>query len=181
MARIEDEATGKPSWRVPAVTRIVKKLLNDISRGPLSAGQSQTLMVLADALQDNGCTDGAVLAYLRGSKNITRDAHRTRRVLCLINGGKDAESVLWLDQLAQEVDHTYNRVMLAADNYADGGGSVYDRTGAFHSVDPSKWKQFWGHYAQVTGTELDAADMGNFFTDEDPNYYADSGGECSGC
>lgn len=72
--------------------------------------------------------------------------------------GEVAESKAWIEAFAAELDQTYNRLMEAAQIYAESTGwreHTYDNSERYKEVDYAKWPEFWKHYAVVTGKTVD--------------------------
>jgi hypothetical protein len=77
-------------WRTTTVVGICKRIRE--------TGDYSALPILADALQDADCDDAKVLKQLRSALKPTR----ALRLVCLIEGGKPAEAVKWMDEFVKE-------------------------------------------------------------------------------
>lgn len=75
----------------------------------------------------------------------------THPEFAIASGGPDAASREWIENFAAKIDMTYNRLMRAAENYADYDEWTRDDTEAYKNADAGEWDTFWEHYAVVTG------------------------------
>ena len=93
------------SWRTSTVVGICQRIRE--------TADYSALPILADALQDADCDDAKVLKQLRSDFKPTR----ALRLVCLIQGGKPAEAVEWMDGFVKEFRDGY---------YADAKGEWVD-------------------------------------------------------
>jgi hypothetical protein len=151
----------KPEWRTSAVVGMCE-----------SVRQSQdysALPILADALEDAGCDDPAMLAALRGSP----DLMTAQRLVAVAYSDESAAAVRAIEQIAydlspralveegdgygDEQDFTYERLMRAADRWFEGTksprgwGEYTVEHGSDNLQDQFSPAEFWPLYALVTG------------------------------
>jgi len=132
-------------WRTPTVLSMCQQIREKRDH--------YALPILADALEDAGYADADILAKLRETPHNAGRANEAARLACLIEGGERAEAVEWLDNLAAELDITYNALMEAADawvlhgDYTTQYGSEWWRD----TLDCSRAPHFWQRYEIVTG------------------------------
>ncbi len=82
-------------WRTSTVVGICKRIRE--------TADYSALPILADALQDADCDDAEVLMQLRS--DLTPPS--ALRLVCLIQGGKPAEAVEWMDGFVKEFSDGY--------------------------------------------------------------------------
>jgi hypothetical protein len=75
------------------LTSTVFALCNDMRR----KNDYASMPLLADALEDAGCTDAELLANCRS----TKDTIGSQRTVCLLLGGEYAKAVQWLDEFCE--------------------------------------------------------------------------------
>lgn len=69
----------------------------------------------------------------------------------------DAPDRAWIERFAARLDQTYNRLMQAADLWVEtddgkyGGDYTMDNSETYKNVASDDWKEFWRHYAAITG------------------------------
>lgn len=132
-------------WRTPTVLSMCQQMRE--------TRDYNALPILADALEDAGYDNADMLGKLRMVSRRNAKANEAARLACLIEGGEYAEAAEWLDDLAAEMDVTYNALMEAADdwvlhgNYTTQYGSQWWRD----TLDSSRAPSFWQRYEIVTG------------------------------
>lgn len=149
-----------------------------ICNGMRQSDDYSSMPILADALEDAGCDDAALLGRLRGG--LSKLMAQTE--VCLILGGKLAESVNWLMKFTSEADCPgYEDTVSAAiginiregereDDWDMGDGRMYDMSG-YYDAGLRDWgelclhfggrdahgdipAEFWDHVAVVTAKEI---------------------------
>lgn len=140
-----------PAWRTTTVQQMCQTIRLSQDYG--------ILPILADALQDAGCEDPAVLDPLR---NPALDAVDATRLVALVYSAETAASVRWVEQQAarlkpdgeygEGVQPDYRFVMKAAREYIEHQKLTSQYGGMDWQYDfPAD--EFWGHYVNIVGRE----------------------------
>ena len=129
----------------------------------------EALPILADALQDAGCTDHDLLAQCR-DPNANRI--QAERLVNLVYSDETAAAVRWLEQFVRDINyrdyknlddrvgtpsdsnpHTYERIMRAAQNSLISGGMSFasDAGADFFRESKDNRREFFWHWSLVTG------------------------------
>lgn len=165
-----------PEWRTTTVCQLCQTIRQSKDYG--------ILPILADALQDAGCDDGAMLDALR-SGDVAGDVIEAQRLLALVFGEESAEAVRWVEEVAsgmgvtdpdypggrwdfelqtfveeprtrQPVQPDYRFVMEAAAAWLESGGRDYTtQMGSEDWRDDFPFAAFWAKYVLITGAEPD--------------------------
>ncbi|MDY3558661.1 hypothetical protein R5W23_005802 [Gemmata sp. JC673] len=83
-----------PAWRTGTVVALCRRMLD--------AREFDALPILADALQDAGCTDPELLTSCQDG---TLSRARAERLVNLVYSDKTAAAVRWLEQFVRDIDH----------------------------------------------------------------------------
>ena len=67
---------------------------------------------------------------------------------------QESPSHKWIEQLAAELDQTYNRLMAAAEYWISSQEYTYDNSETYKNVPNQRWEEFWEHYEVVTNTKV---------------------------
>lgn len=134
-----------PEWRTSVVVALCRRMLD--------AREFDVLPILADALEDAGCTDGELLARCRGSG---LEPVQAERVVNLVYSDETAAAVRWLEQFVRNINYR---------DYKD----EHDEVGTESDTDPHTYE-----YAIQVG--YNGVDEGNMFfaTDEGADFFRDS-------
>ncbi len=150
--------TRSPSdWRTPTVLRLCEVIRNG---GDFDAGPA-----LADALEEAGCPNDAVMLSLRSQHDYARAGDVLFRAVALVYSDESAAAVERIDRIADAIDITYTQLMRGARDWIGSDGEDY--TTEFGSENwrdefPGYAEEFWECYALVTGTEN--VNRGSFFS-----------------
>ncbi len=75
-----------------------------------------------------------------------------------------AASQAWIAQFAAQIDQTPNRLMEAAQTYLEYDDYTYDNSESYKGQGAEAWREFWKHYAIVTGKPVKDDMADSFFT-----------------
>lgn len=149
-----------PDWRTDTVVGLCHAVrqTQDFSALP----------ILADALQDAGCEDGDLLRELRGP---TPPYFRSARLVALVLSDATAESLRWLEAVADEFPESlygdtidYDSLMAAAKDHIETGEYLTEHgSQGWQDVLYGREKEFWRHYQAVTGARV-PNDKASFFS-----------------
>lgn len=123
--------------------------------------------VLADALEEAGCTDEKLLNLLRSKWYNKIPLYR---IVCQVVGAEAAAAMKRLDEIAADVDVTYNQLMEAANRWIEYGDyTVQHGDETWRDTFPQYADEFWRLYEIITGRkegkeDKDYWDRGNFFS-----------------
>ncbi len=144
----EDRPEGY--WRTPTVMALCENMRKQ--------NNYEAMPILADALEDAGYEDKAILNQCRIERPY---GFEPQRIVCLIMGGETEASVRWIEDFADSIDQTYNRLMDSAEQWITEERYTRDDTEAYKEH-WDKFEEFWEHYEIVTGMEV--KDKSSFFT-----------------
>ncbi len=138
----------EPGWRTEAVV--------GLARGVRETKSASRLPVLADALDDAGCSDAAILTACRAATTTDNEAVV---LACKVLGGEYTDAVIELESIADRLDLTVNGLMEAAERWEqthDGewGGEYTTQMGSEHwrdNFDSRVAARFWTAWRTVTG------------------------------
>ncbi|AWM40670.1 hypothetical protein GobsT_07990 [Gemmata obscuriglobus] len=83
-----------PAWRTGTVAALCRRMLD--------TREFDALPILADALQDAGCTDPEILTSCQDG---TLSRARAERLVNLMYSDETAAAVRWLEQFVRDIDH----------------------------------------------------------------------------
>jgi hypothetical protein len=154
----------KPEWRSEAVAGLCRWMLD--------ARAYHALPVLADALEDAGCADAALLAACRDP---ALSAVRAERLVNLVYSDETAAAVRWLEQFVRDINyeddqddnaevgtpgdgypHTYEYIVEAGrQGITEGSMSFGSDAGAdfFRESDDNR-REFFRNWSLVTGVAV---------------------------
>lgn len=173
---------SEPTWRTTTVTDLITSMRH--------TADFSALPILADALEDAGYDNAAVLAELRGGPHdFATGCIATAKLL----GGQLALSLQWIAHLALTLRYAeqdeHDRYDENPDNYSSGSplrGTGQQMSAHFliaaarrmevenditwqyggqswmGAMNAHRYTEFWRHYAAVTGTEF--RDRGSFIS-----------------
>jgi len=75
-----------------------------------------------------------------------------------------AKSQAWIAQFAAKIDQTPNRLMDAAQTYLEYDDYTRDDSESYKGQGAEMWREFWRHYAVVTGKPVEDGKDDSFFT-----------------
>jgi hypothetical protein len=143
----------KPEWRTSTVSLLCQSMreAQDYSATP----------ILADALQEAGCDDAALLEALRGG----RPFWSAERLVAQVYSDETAAAVTWVEGFVADLGEggypghlpmmTYEMLMEGArafnagDEYPFGDGSM-----DWSNVSDERDHEFWAAFQKVTGTRI---------------------------
>lgn len=147
-----DESTA---WRTPEVVALCKKMREAEGFEP------EELPILADMISERGFSDENILKVM--TKDYVKSVQRDR-IVALIHSEETAAAVRWIEEWAEELDQTYNRLMEAAETWLLENDYTYDNTESYKHVDYSRWAEFWKNYEIVTGQDASKRSGDTFYT-----------------
>lgn len=81
---------------------------------------------------------------------------KIERVVQALDGDK-------IRNFAQRIGKSYEALMAAADYYVATGEEIVDNGGGYKAAWQTDWKEFWEHYEQIRGVEVERKDSGIFY------------------
>jgi hypothetical protein len=140
-----------PQWRTTTVLALCRRMLD--------TRQFDTMPILADALQDAGCTDAELLAQCQ-----TPDlaAVHSERLVNLIYSDETAGAVRWLEQFVRDINysddspHTYEYVIESGHQGATKGYMYFgsDAGADFFRDSDENRREFFRNWSLVTGVAV---------------------------
>ena len=109
----------KPEWRTTTVLALCRRMLD--------GREFDALPILADALQDAGCTDTELLAQCQDEK-LSRV--RAERLVNLVYSVETADAVRWIEQFVRDINYR---------DYRDDGEEE-DEVGTPSDTDPHNYE-----------------------------------------
>jgi|GEM_PF-5240888 len=137
-----------PQWRTTTVVALCRRMLD--------TRQFDTMPILADALQDAGCTDQSLLAQCQDAK---LESVQVERLVNLVYSDETAAAVRWLEQFVRDINYR---------DYKDED----DEVGTPSDTDPHSYAGIidMGHRGVDDGNMYFGSDAGaDFFRESDDN------------
>ncbi|MDY3553900.1 hypothetical protein R5W24_003014 [Gemmata sp. JC717] len=158
-------------WRTGTVVALCRRMLD--------AREFDALPILADALQDAGCTDPEVLAQCQDG---ALSRARAERLVSLVYSDETAAAVRWLEQFVRDINyhdykdendevgapsdtdpHTYEyAIEVGRSGLEEGHMSFGSDAGAdFFREGGDNMRTFFRNWSLVTGVPVSDEDQGN--------------------
>jgi hypothetical protein len=149
-----------PHWRTTTVLALCQRMLDTRA--------FDALPILADALQDAGCTDTELLTRCQDPNLKPVLAERLTN---LIYSDETAAAVRWLEQFARDIGYededpptySYEAVVEIGREGATSGGMYFwtDSGADYFRGDPANRREFFRNWSLVTGVEVPEEDQEN--------------------
>lgn len=131
---------AEPPWRTSTVVKLCDDMRasRDFSAAP----------VLADALEEAGYPDSAVLEKLR--KNYIADSDAWR-IMAHISSDESAASMRWIAEFADRINQGVKQLMDGAAMWDESEEYTFSGSNETYSSYHDQFPEFWEHYKVVTG------------------------------
>ena len=71
------------------------------------------------------------------------------------NQKQKVKSVKFIEEFAEEIGQSYDGLLEDAENYAKRGITATDNSQDYENMSHDDWTEFWEHFSNVTGIEVD--------------------------